>query len=762
MLDVNQGIRLKHNKLKFMKFLELFTRHGVRTALSLAVLLILLLNAAGALQLGFISRLENFTYDARLNLMMPGTLDKRIVIVDIDEKSLQEQGRWPWGRNKLAALVDKLFADYKVKVMGFDVVFAEKDESSGLKNLQDIENTYLKSDSTFHGIVEQLKPKLDYDQVFANSLKGRNVVMGYYFRIGGKATENIGALPSASFVDGSFKGKNINFIEPIGYGANLSVLQQNAATAGHFNPDPDVDGITRKVSMLMSYQGNLYEALSVAVARIALGADKLQAGFAEGLGVGKRYSGLEWLKLNDKRIPVDGQVAALIPYRGQQGSFPYVSATDVLNGKVPHEELENRIVLLGTTAPGLLDLRATPVQNVYAGVEIHANMIAGIIDQNIKERPAYTLGAEVVMLLLVGLILAFFLPVLSPLWATALTGAMFTLTIIFNLIVWQVGNLVLPLASLLLLISAIYVLNMSYGFFVESRGKRQLAGLFGQYVPPELVDEMAKNPEAISLEGESRDMTVLFSDVRGFTTISEGLDPKQLTRLMNEFLTPMTHVIHHNRGTIDKYMGDAIMAFWGAPLRDPDHAKHALQAGMAMIKSLAVLQEQFKAKGWPEIKIGVGINSGEMTVGNMGSEFRMAYTIMGDSVNLGSRLESLTKNYGVYIIVSEFTKDKVPDYLYRELDIVRVKGKDKPVAIFEPVCELGKEDKEIKDEIKLYRETLKLFRSQNWDIAEMQFLNLQNMNPQRYLYKMYTERIAYYRQNPPGDDWDGVFTFQTK
>lgn len=744
-----------------MRITELLSRHGIRAGLSLAVMALLLIHAAGVFQFGFVKRLENFTYDVRLNLMMPGTQDDRIVIVDIDEKSLLEQGRWPWGRNKLASLVDKLFDDYKIKVMGFDVVFAEKDESSGLKSLEEIESKYLQSDTNFHQLVTDLRTKLDYDQIFANSLKKRNIVLGYYFTQEAKGSM-VGSLPTPSFVEGSFKGKSISFKEATGYGANLEVLQKSAMTGGHFNPDPDDDGITRKVPMLMEYKGSQYEALPIAVARIALGVPRLEAGFAQGLGVGKKYAGLEWLKLGSKRIPVDEQISSLIPYRGRQGSFPYVSATDVLNGKVSPDVLKDRIVLLGTTAPGLMDLRATPVQNIYAGVEVHANMIAGILDQNIKERPAYTMGAEFVLILIIGLLLAILLPVLNPFLATAVTGGVFILTILFNLAIWQFANLVLPLASLLLLISLIYVLNMSYGFFVESRGKRQLAGLFGQYVPPELVDEMAKDPEAFSLEGESRELTVLFSDVRGFTTISEGLDPKQLSQLMNEFLTPMTHVIHHNRGTIDKYMGDAIMAFWGAPLADTNHAKHALNAAMGMLKSLEELQKQFVAKGWPEIKIGVGLNTGMMTVGNMGSEFRMAYTIMGDAVNLGSRLESLTKNYGVYIIVSEFTKSKVPEYLYRELDIVRVKGKDEPVAIFEPICEIGQEDKATKDELKLYRETLKLYRAQNWDIAEVQFINLQKLNPKRYLYQVYLNRIEFFRKNPPASDWDGVFTFETK
>jgi adenylate cyclase len=480
------------------------------------------------------------------------------------------------------------------------------------------------------------------------------------------------------------------------------------------------------------------------------------------LGVSKKYSGLEWLKLGNQRIPVDEQVSALIPYRGPQGSFPYVSATDVLTKKVDPAVVNNKIVLLGTTAAGLMDLRATPVQNIYAGVEIHANMIAGILDNNIKEHPAYTLGAEFLSLLLVGLLLALLLPILSPVWATVVTLITTIFVIIVNLSIWQYANLVLPIASLLVMIGGIYFVNMSYGFFVESRGKRQLAGLFGQYVPPELVDEMSKDPEAFSLEGESREMTVLFSYVRGFTTISEGLDPKQLTKLMNEFLTPMTHIIHHSRGTIDKYMGDAIMAFWGAPLTDHNHAKHALNAAMEMIKALDVLQRSFAEKGWPPINIGVGLNSGLMTVGNMGSEFRMAYTVMGDAVNLGSRLEGLTKNYGVHIIVSEFTKNLVPEFIYRELDVVRVKGKDKPVTIFEPICDEAQLDKATKDNLKLYREALKLYRNQNWDLAEMQFLNLQKLEPQRYVYEMYVKRIAHFRQHPPESNWDGVFNFETK
>jgi adenylate cyclase len=323
---------------------------------------------------------------------------------------------------------------------------------------------------------------------------------------------------------------------------------------------------------------------------------------------------------------------------------------------------------------------------------------------------------------------------------------------------WQYANLVLPMASLLLMIGLIYLLNMSYGFFVESRGKRQLTGLFGQYVPPELVDEMAKNPEAINLQGESREMTVLFSDVRGFTQISEGLDPQQLTQMMNEFLTPMTQIIHSNRGTIDKYMGDAIMAFWGAPLRDKNHAQHALNAALAMNAAMKDISAKFMAKGWPEIRMGFGLNTGDMVVGNMGSSFRMAYTVMGDSVNLGSRIEGLTKNYGADIIVSEFVKAQTPDMIYRELDIVRVKGKDRPVSIFEPLGKTEQESKQTLDELDVYHEMIKHYRLQAWDLAEKKLKNL----PQRPLYVLYAGRIKQFKKSPPEKNWDGVFNYESK
>ena len=741
-------------------------RHALLIGLGLVLVLVFLGNAAKFYQIGFIQQLENIVYDYRLRLTMPREVDSRIIILDIDEKSLKEEGRWPWSRDRLALLMDKLFDNYGIAVAGFDVVFAEKDESSGFKVLQELGRNQMKDVPQFQSTLAQIRPQLDYDNLFAGRIKNRNIVLGYYFTNSAQGTEKSisGALPEAVFSPGTFAGRPIGFIRWDGYGGNLPELQKSAVSAGHFNPLVDADGEVRRVPLIAEHNNSYYESLSLAMVRTLLGNTKLTPGYATSKNA--NYAGLEWLDVNTMqgilRIPVDQDVSTLVPYRGGRGSFRYISVADVLHDRIPQAELKNKIVLIGTSAPGLMDMRSTPVGAVYPGVEIHANMIAGILDQNLKQKPPYVLGAEVVLLLLTGVALSFVLPLLSPAKTTLLTVFALVASLTGNVAIWHYAGLALPLASGMLMILGLFALDMSYGYFVESRTKRQITSLFGQYVPSELVDEMSQNPEQVSMEGDSREMTILFSDVRGFTTISEGLDAKELTLLMNEFLTPLSRVVYKHRGTIDKYMGDCIMAFWGAPLRDPEHAKHAILAGIEMQQALLELQPHFKERGWPEIHIGVGINTGKVSVGNMGSEVRVAYTVMGDAVNLASRLESITKQYGVGVIVGENTKNTVPDFVYRELDQVRVKGKDKPVTIYEPVGLNNQVDKAVLEELKLFHQVLKLYRKQDWDQVELQLYNLQRMSPECKLYKVYAERVAYFRGNPPDADWDGVFVFQTK
>jgi len=734
-------------------------RRIVRIALSLAVLAIFLLHSSTLLRIPLIDSLENLAYDARLNFTLPNTVDNRIVIADIDEKSLSEVGQWPWERSTLARLMDILFDHYQIKVVGFDMIFAEEDESSGLRILQDLANGALLYNDEFQYELEKIQPSLENDSLFSQSLAGRKVVLGQVFNQHEEVAFNQLPSPIGSLSD-KYADK-LPIIQPKGYSANLSILQNNATTAGFFdNPTLDEDGIFRRVPIIQEYKGGLYESLALAVARLALDSPELKINIQ--VAQENTYS-IEVASLGEYAIPVDKDVAILVAYRGRQNSFPYLSIADILNKKIPAGQLKDKIILIGTSAPGLLDLRSTPVQNAYPGVEVHANIISSILDQRIKHRPAYITGFEFISVLVLGVIMISILAFLSPLWISIFTVGMSLLILASNMLAWNNG-LVLPIASPILLIISLFILQMSYGFFVESRGKRQLAKLFGQYIPPELVDEMSDDPTDVIMEGQSKEMTVLFSDVRGFTTISEGLDSKELSQLMNSFLTPMTHVIHEHRGTIDKYMGDAIMAFWGAPLDDPHHAKNALLAGLDMIKRLAAMQDEFKARGWPEIKVGVGLNTGMMSVGNMGSEFRMAYTVMGDAVNLGSRLEGLTKQYGVEIIVSESTAEALPEFEYLELDYVAVKGKDKPVKIYEPIglsIELAKDQK---SEIRRFNKALKLYRQQQWDMAEQEIFSLSQSATtlDRSVYKIYLDRIMYFRANPPDSDWDGVFTHTSK
>jgi adenylate cyclase len=739
-------------------------KHALLIAVGLAFVCLFIGNASKFYQLGFINFLEAKLYDTRMRVTLPHKHDERIIILDIDEKSLKEEGRWPWSRDKLAVLMDKLFEKYRVAVVGFDVVFAEKDSSSGLSVLQSLSENQLKDVSQFQSAFKQLKPGLEYDDLFASKLKERNVVLGYYFNEGSKNIS--GVLPQPVLPVGTFKGRPISFTQWSGYGANLAEFQDAALAAGHFNPLVDFDGVVRRIPMIAEFDGAYYESLSLAVVRSLLSFPKLIPGFATD-SKNKDYAGLEWLELKlpqgSLRIPVDSDVSTLVPYQGPRGAFKYISVTDVLNERVPVTDLQNKIILVGTTTPGLLDLRATPIDEVYPGVEIHANMISGILSQTIKSNPPYVMGVEVVLLLVIGGSLCFILPLLTPVQVTLTAAVAFITTVVGNGLLWQYANFAVPLASGLLMILVLFALNMSYGYFFVSRTKKQITDLFGQYVPKEVVGELSERPQHVSMEGDSREMTILFSDVRGFTTISEKLnDPKKLSQLMNAFLTPLSRIVYKYRGTIDKYMGDCIMAFWGAPLLDERHAHNSIVAGLEMLKTLENLQPEFADKGWPPINIGVGINTGKVSVGNMGSEVRVAYTVMGDAVNLASRLEGITKEYGVGIVVGENTKVAAPDFIYRELDLVKVKGKDEPVAIFEPIGITGTVEAALVEEIKLFHRVLRSYRKQEWDKAELNLFNLQKMSPNTKLYQVYAERVVYFRNNPPESDWDGVFVFKTK
>ncbi len=730
----------------------------IRYALSLVLTAAFLLHSGSVLRIPLLDSLENQAYDARIKLMPPDVQGRHAVIVNIDETSLETVGRWPWDRDVIATIVDNLFEHYDIKALGFDVVFAEADKDSAANLLQQMAKERLKDNSGFQREYAKALNSIQRDKRFAESLEDRKTVMGFIF---GTETRK-GLLPEPVAALDTVSADRFAFIKPEGYTANLENLQKSAYSGGFFdNPLIDDDGVYRRIPLLQQYDNQLHPSLALALVRSAIDSEELEL-IARSSTDRNEQILLEWLRIGDLAIPVDEHAAVLIPYYGTQRSFTYIPAIEVIDKAAEIENLRGKIVLFGTSAPGLLDLHTTPVEAAFPGVEIHANIIQGILDQTIMHRPGHMAGIEFILLFVLGVTLTFLLSSMPPVWCLiSSTAAVLILTSI-NLAAWDRLQLVIPIISPVLLAILLYIFHITYGFFIEKRIKRQLARSFGQYVPPELVEEMSTKTGSIHLDGEVRDMSVLFSDVHHFTTISEGMDPEELTRMINGFLTPITEVIQQSRGTIDKYMGDAVMAFWGAPQEDPEHALHALTAATHMIQRINKLRPEFQANGWPEINIGIGINSGEMNVGNKGSKFRVDYTVVGDAVNLGSRLEALTRVYGVDIIVGENTRDAVPGFEFRELDRVKVKGRDKPVVIYEPLGPIDYIDDTLRKRLNQYNIALEHYRARRWNDAEQLLSSLSHDDPQRRIYRIYLDRIAHFHQQPPPDDWDGTFKFTTK
>jgi adenylate cyclase len=741
-------------------------QHVARIAAGLAITLLLIAHAArlyptadGSIE--SVSEIDSLIYDSRVRMDMRRGVDERIVILDIDEKSLGELGRWPWSRDRMAELVDKLFDRYGVALLAFDVVWAEPDPSSGMVALERLAQGELRDVGAFQAAYEKLRPRLDYDARFAASFKGRPIVLGYYFN-GEERAVRVNAIPPPVLPRGTFAGRRVDFPEWKGYTGNLPVYLDNAAGAGHINPLVDRDGVLRRVPLIVEFDGQYYESFSLAVVRTHLGRLSGEPPRVEP-ELPSEHNELEWLRVGPLSVPVDRSAAALVPYRGGKYSFPYVSLSDVVRDRVPPERLKGKIALVGASALGLADVRATPVDEAFPGVEIHANLVAGMLDGELKHRPMYIVGFEVVVLFVAGTALALLVPRLSALWASVVALAAAALITAFNLMVWTQAGLVLPLAASLLMIAGIYTMNMAYGYFVESRSKNQLAGRFGEYVPPELVRKMAEDPERYSMAPRNAELSILFCDVRGFTGISEKLKPEELREYINDYLTEMSMVIRGTyKGTLDKYIGDAIMAFWGAPVDDPQHARNAVLAALAMQKACAPLSQRFVARGWPALAIGVGINTGTVTVGDMGSRLRRAYTAIGDAVNVASRLEARTRSYGIDILVAEPTRALVKDVVFRQVDRVRVKGKEEAVTIYEPVgleSEVGEEKRE---EIALWHASLRAYRAREWDAAAADLARLRRAAPELRLYAVAAANVEDKRRQPLPADWDGVTVFDEK
>ena len=747
---------------------SLLFRRWRRVLLTLIPLALALLHVSAAMPLPLLERLDQFIYDTRLRLGMSRTLDERIVIVDIDEKSIDRIGRWPWGRDKLADLTQELFARQRVSVVGFDVVFAERDNSSGLASLRALERGPLAKTPGFAEQLARLAPSLDHDALFARSLHGHAAVLGYYFT-SDRQGHTQGALPLPVVTGAQLRGRPLAATTWNGYGANLSELNQAAAQAGFFNTISDNDGVIRSLPLLAEYQGHYYESLALGMFRSMMGMPRVEPGFPATPSLGTHET-LESVVLVEgarrMALPVDDRLSMLIPFRGpggpDGGSYQYIAASDVIEGRLAEGALADKVVLVGTTAPGLQDVRVTPVGLVYPGVEAHANMLSALMDGNAIAIPDYARGFDVLQLLCVGLVLALGLSLLPAGMGLLLSLAVIAALVGLNLWLYRVHGLAMPLATAVALALSASVINMAHGYFFESRSKRALASRFRSYVPPELVDEMLKHPEHYSMQADNRELTVMFCDMRGFTALSECMPPLQLQALLNGVFTRLTQVIQSQRGTIDKYMGDCVMAFWGAPVPAQDHAACAVRAALGMARAVEQLNQEHRAQGLPEIGVGIGLNTGLMCVGDMGSNIRLSYTVIGDAVNLGSRLEGLCKTYGVSIIASESTRNLAPGFVWQELDRVRVKGKAQSVNIYTPWAEQSQASALNAEELACWQQVLAAYRAQDWAQCGQSLAALRHQAPGSALYALYASRLEEMMSHPPAADWDGATHFDTK
>lgn len=699
-------------------------------------------------------RLDLLMYDLRFNLLLPYSKPQApsqpVVIIDLDERSLKEVGHWPWSRKTVAQLVDKLAAAGVVSI-AFDVVFSEAEENAalGIAEAPDAK--------TIASQLNALAPQFDYNQRMADSISKIDVTLGYIlhgedFQSWSMPPANIAMPPDK--VQRSWVGLMK------GYTANIPVLQSAARGVGFINGPPDPDGIVRRAPLMLRYGDQLYPSLALQTAMTYLLLDSVTPQTISN----STGEFVQSIQIGDNVIHTDEKGQILVPYRGRQGTFRYISAVDVLKGTADAEALKGSIAMVGTSAIGLVDLRTTPVGAMYPGIETQATIVDALLRGDAPYRPETAKGINLLGIVALGFLLSLVLPLVGPALMTLLgLGSLAAITAI-NFWLWQMRGLDLPVSGPLMTVLSLYVINVSFGFFLAAQKKDRIQGMFGQYVAPAHIQKLLDDPAALSFVGESKKMTVLFSDIRSFTNMSETLSANDLKNLLNRYFTPMTEIIFEQQGTVDKYVGDMIMAFWGAPLDDPQHEKHAVLAALLMLQKQAQLREEFRAAGLPEIYTGIGVNTGQMNVGDMGSEYRRAYTVLGDSVNLGSRLESITKFYGVQCLVSESTYAATKDdFVWREVDYMVVKGKKEPIHVYEPLALAGEANTALLQHVNDYTAARAAYLDRQWDVAEKAFSVLMATAPDfRKLCGIYLERIEQYRKEKLPDTWCGIWQHTEK
>jgi adenylate cyclase len=701
-------------------------------------------------------RIEGILYDARLLLTLSEEkrqFDEQVIIIDIDEKSMKEQGRYPWSRSKVSDLVTKLM-NAGVVVVAFDIFFAEEEHNPVDVILN--KNQDLNSDSRKQ--LQRYADSVNFDKEFSNTLANSEVVLGFLFD---NTAQTSGQLPKSNIVwqnSPTVSSEIAVFENVLG---NIPVLQSSATGAGFINSVPESDGFIRKASLVLNYQGTLYPSLALEAARVYTLAEEIQAKSK----LSNNISWLQGLTFGKNFIPTNEKGQIYIPYKGRAHSFPYISATDVLNNSVDNDLLDGAVAFIGTSAVGLADLRTTSVGVQYPGVEVHANVFEGLIHPEIiPVELDTTLAIVFALLLITGTLLSLFMVNRGPIPILLYCLLGFIIHIGFNWYCWSILKVSLPIFQILLLITVLTIYYGGVGFMSENSKRKNIKSMFDQYVPPAYIEKLIQSKKGIELKPERRNMSVLFADIRNFTTLSEQFSPEQLSEFLNEYLSGATSIIFDNNGTIDKYVGDMIMAIWNAPLEDLNHAENAVISALKLGELTHELTAIFKDKNWPPIQLGIGISTGDMIVGDMGSTYRKAYTVLGDSVNLGARIESLTKYYNVDVLISNNTHNEVCNKIVcRKIDKIRVKGKETAVDIYQPLGFESDITAEMKKDLMVHKVALEKYLAGEWHEAEKLFHQLeQSKHLSTSIYTIYLERLVNLKDTQNITQWDGIFSHDSK
>jgi adenylate cyclase len=725
--------------------------------------------------LRFLAELESRTLDVRFALRGPQSPTPAVVIVAIDQKAQDVLGRWPFPRSVFGEGVDVL-REAKARVIAFDINFPQPEQSSTLQALQEIAEHESprerpQRNASLEAVLSRLEAQANNDKKLGDSFsRFENTILGYYFLFSAKETQTQDRDRVSQFLNylsfqtypqvlNSKYGKSFNclYCEAIGVSPNLPELAQFAKNFGFFNVVPDPDGIVRREPVIIRFDGGYYPSLALAAA-LAYTNRSL-----EQVAVVFNRNGLERIDFGPVTIPTNPDGSVQIDFRGPAGTFPTYSLADLVQHKLPADNFRDRLVLIGATATGIADMIPTPFQSMaFPGVEAHANFIDNLLQGTFIRRGPRENLIDLAIILLFSLPLGMLFSAVSPVRATVAVLAILVLFLWWTQYVFVTQRVslavFLPTSTLLVNFGAV----VTFRYFFEEREKKMLRGTFQHYVSPAVIKQLLERPESLQLGGEEKELTAMFTDIRGFTSLSERLAPSALVELLNEYLSEMTEIVFRHRGTLDKYIGDAIMVFWGAPFPQPDHASRACAAALEMLQVLRKLRTGWEKQGRPPIDIRIGVNTGPMLVGNMGSTRRFSFTIMGDNVNLASRLEGLNESFGTRLIISESTYQHVRESVVtRELDLIRVKGRRKPVKIYEILSPIEQLDR-YRGLIERFHLAAQTYREGRWETAVAMFGELLHDFPDDGPTRLFIQRCFDLLAEPPEEEWDGVYVMKTK